>query len=86
MEISVDITFSPLQGDYEEHIINFIKKLRSSGLTVIENPLATQIYGEYNVVMNTLQQEIKASFESVGVGLFYIKIVKSDRSDYVADF
>jgi len=86
MNISVDLTYSPLQDDYEAHIIEFIKKLRASGLTVLENPLATQVYGEYDNVMTVLQREMKASFEAVGIGLFYLKIVKTDRSDYVADF
>ena len=43
MNISVELTFSPLQDDFEIHIINFIKKLRTSGLEVLENPLSTQI-------------------------------------------
>ena len=86
MNISVDLTFSPLQDDYEGHIINFIKRLRYSGLTVIENPLATQVYGDYDEVMGLLTVEMKRSFQEVGIGLFYIKMVKTDRSDYVADF
>lgn len=86
MQISVDLTFSPLQNDYEAYIINFIKRLRDSGLTIIENPLATQVYGDYDTVMNLLTKEMKRSFEEVGIGLFYIKIVKTDRSDYVAHF
>ncbi|WP_405222067.1 hypothetical protein [Dokdonia sp. Asnod1-B02] len=86
MQISVDLTFSPLQNDYEMDIINFIKRLRDSGLTIIENPLSTQVYGDYNKVMTTLTKEMKRSFEEIGIGLFYIKIVKTDRSDYVADF
>ena len=27
MDISVELTFSPLQDDFEQHIIDFIKKL-----------------------------------------------------------
>lgn len=86
MHISVELTFSPLQDDYEAHIIEFIKRLRASGLTVIENPLATQIYGDYDVVMALLTQEMKRSFKEVAIGLFYVKLVKTDRSDYVPDF
>ena len=41
MEISVELTFSPLQNQFEEPIIHFIKKLRASGLIVLENPLST---------------------------------------------
>ncbi|AWH73556.1 hypothetical protein DCS32_05115 [Dokdonia sp. Dokd-P16] len=86
MQISVDLTFSPLQNDYEMYIISIIKRLRDSGLTIVENPLATQVYGDYDKVMTTLTKEMKRSFEEIGIGLFYIKIVKTDRSDYVADF
>jgi len=86
MKVSVELTFSPLQDDYEAHIINFIKQLRDSGLTLLENPLATQVYGEYDLVMDVLTKEIKRSFEEIGIGLFYIKLVKTDRSDYAAHF
>lgn len=86
MNISVELTFSPLQDDFEGHIINFIKKLRASGLTVLENPLSTQVYGEYDEVMNVLQVEIKEAFELMERGLMYMKMVKSDRSDYEPHF
>ncbi|MCM4150629.1 hypothetical protein DHD05_03415 [Arenibacter sp. N53] len=86
MNISVELTLSPLQDDFEEHIINFIKKLRVSGLTVLENPLSTQIYGEYDQVMKVLNTELKASFELMDRGLLFMKIVKSDRSDYEPHF
>ena len=86
MKISVELTLTPLQDEYEPAIINFIKKLRSSGLTVLENPLSTQVYGEYDAVMEVLNKEMKVALESVECGLLYIKIVKSDRSEYAADF
>ena len=86
MEISVELTFSPLQGDFEQHIINFIKKLRVSGLTVLENPLSTQVYGAYDEVMQVLNPEIKEAFELMDKGLLYMKIVKTDRSDYEPHF
>lgn len=86
MHISVDLTFSPLQDNYETHIIDFIKRLRDSGFTIIENPLATQIFGPYDKLMPFLQAEIKRSLEAIGIGLFTIKIVKTDRSDYEPHF
>ncbi|MEM0517939.1 MULTISPECIES: thiamine-binding protein [Aequorivita] len=86
MKISVELTLSPLQDNYEPAIINFIKSLRNSGLTVLENPLSTQVYGEYDTVMNLLQKEMKTALEAVDRGLLYIKIVKSDRSDYEPHF
>lgn len=86
MRISVELTFSPLQDDFDEHIINFIKKLRASGLTILENPLSTQVYGDFDLVMKTLNAEIKNAFELMNTGLLYMKIVKSDRSDYEPNF
>ena len=86
MKISVELTLSPLQDDFEPAIINFIKSLRASGLTIKENPLSTQVYGDYDEVMAVLNKEMKIALEAVDRGLMYIKIVKSDRSDYAAHF
>jgi len=65
MNISVDLTLSPLQDDYEEHVINFIKRLRASEFKILENPLSTQIFGDYDKLMTFLTQEIKRSFAEV---------------------
>ncbi|NND62816.1 MAG: hypothetical protein HKN48_06435 [Flavobacteriaceae bacterium] len=86
MNISVELTLTPLQDNFEPPIIDFIKKLRTSGLTVKENPLSTQVFGEYQEVMAVLNKEIEIALESVENGLLYIKIVKSDRSDYEPHF
>ena len=86
MNISVELTFTPLQDDYEPPIAAFIKRLRVSGFTVLENPLSTQVYGEYDAVMDLLTKEMKNSLSSIEIGLFQMKIVKTDRSSYVADF
>lgn len=86
MKISVELTLTPIQDDYEPAIINLIKKLRESGLTVMENPLSTQVYGNYDEVMTVLNREIKEAFEMIDRGLLYMKIVKSDRSTYEPHF
>jgi uncharacterized protein YqgV (UPF0045/DUF77 family) len=86
MRISVELTLTPIQDDYEPIIINFIKALRKSGLTVLENPLSTQVYGDYEKVMQTLQEEAQVALEAMDRGLLHMKIVKSDRSDYEPHF
>jgi len=86
MDISVELTFSPLQDDFEPPIINLINALRNSGLHTKENPLSTQIYGDYDAVMSVLQREMKTALEAVEHGLLYMKIVKSNRQDYEPDF
>ncbi|MCF8713339.1 thiamine-binding protein [Joostella atrarenae] len=86
MNISVELTLTPIQDNFEPSIIHFIKKMRASGLTVLENPLSTQVYGEYDEVMKVLTTEIKEAFEMIDKGLLYMKIVKSDRSEYEPHF
>jgi uncharacterized protein YqgV (UPF0045/DUF77 family) len=86
MKISVDLTLSPLQADYESHIIAFIKSLRASKFTVLENPLSTQIFGDYDELMPFLTREIKKSFQNMDISVLSMKIVKTDRSDYEPHF
>lgn len=86
MRISVELTLTPLQNEFEAPIIDFIKKLRASGLTILENPLSTQVYGEYDKVMQLITSELKNSFELIDNGILLMKIVKSDRSDYEPNF
>jgi uncharacterized protein YqgV (UPF0045/DUF77 family) len=86
MNISIDLTLSPLQDDYERHVIAFIKALRSSEFTILENPLSTQIFGDYDTLMPFLTQEIKRSFEGVDISVLTMKLVKTDRSDYEPNF
>ncbi len=52
----------PLQNDFEDHIKSFIKKLRASNFKILENPLSTHIYGNYDDLMPFLTHEIKQSF------------------------
>ncbi len=86
MEISVELTFSPLQDNFEPPIIELIKSLRHSGLDIKENSLSTQVFGPYDKVMTILNKEMKKALEAVEHGLLYIKIVKSNRKDYVPDY
>lgn len=86
MQISVELALTPLQDDFETPVKNFIKKLRTSGFTVMENPLSTQVYGDYDGIMKFLTEEVKEAFEAVDHIIVTIKIVKSNRSNYAADF
>ncbi|MFD2551221.1 hypothetical protein ACFSQP_05275 [Bizionia sediminis] len=86
MKISVELTLSPLQDNFEPAIIHFIKSLRNSNLKVMENPLSTQVYGDYDAVMNLLTVHIKEAMALIDNGLLYMKIVKTDRQDYEPHF
>ena len=86
MNISVELTLLPLHDSFEISIKNFIKKLRTLGFKVIENPMSTQIYGEYDALMSSLQEAIKESFEKEAPVVLNMKIIKGDRSEYVPSF
>ena len=86
MKISVELTLMPLQHNFEAPISRFIKRLRDSKFTVLENPMSTQIYGEYHELMQYLTEEIKISFEQQKNTVLNLKIVTSDRSSYESNF
>ncbi len=86
MNISVEITFTPLHNQYRERIKNFIIELRTGGFTTSETPLSTQLYGSYDALMPFLTQTIKIALKEEEMGIMHLKIFNSDRSDYVSDF
>jgi uncharacterized protein YqgV (UPF0045/DUF77 family) len=86
MKISVELTLTPLQDDYESIIKDFIKSLRNSNLKIIETPLSTQVYGDYEKVMNSISDQIYKTFLNSESIIMNMKIIKSDRSDYVPNF
>lgn len=80
MNISVDISLYPLDQNFEPPIIAFIEKLRNSPFKVIETPLSTQMYGNYDEVMAFLTQAMKETLVTTEMAVFNIKFVKGDRS------
>ena len=86
MNVFVEITLMPLQNDFEDHIKSFIIKLRESNFKILENPLSTQVYGEYDALMPFLTQEIKESIKKQKNTVVNLKIVNSDRSGYEPNF
>ncbi len=86
MQISVELTLLPLQENFKDTIKDFIVCLRNSKFTVLENPLSTQVYGEYHEVMAFLTETIGNTFTNSEHVLINMKVVKSDRSDYEPSF
>jgi len=86
MNCSLELTLTPLNEGYKEAIKKFIKSLRATGHRVIENPLSTQIYGDYDALMTTLVPLIKKTFVEEDAVVLHLKFVKGDRSDYEPDF
>ena len=86
MKISVELTLMPLQDNFRDTVIDFITRLRATGLHIEENALSTQVFGEYDEVMEILQAELKHSFETTNAIIANMKIVKTDRSNYEPHF
>ena len=85
MKLSAELTLTPLKDDFIPTIKSFIKSIRESKFTVLENPLSTQIYGDFDDLMTFLIPEIKAVFEKEDAVILQIKLVKGDRSQYEPD-
>ena len=86
MKISVELTLAPLKDNYVPTIKSFIKKLRKLKVIINETPLSTQIYGEYDEIMNIIIPVIRKTFEHEDAVMLHIKMIKGDRSKYEPDF
>ncbi len=82
MKISVDISYYPLGGEHIQHILDFITRLnRYAHVTVLTNGLSTQVFGDFEVVMDVIKTEIHKSFE-IPHSVFVLKMVNVDQSDW----
>lgn len=76
MELSVEISKYPLADDYIPAIKDFIERLENTkGLSVVGNTMSTQVFGDYDLVMDTLKAEIQYSYEQFGKAIFVCKFI-----------
>lgn len=76
MEISVEISKYPLADDYIPAIKSFIDRLNQvEGLTIVTNTMSTQVFGDYDLVMDTLKEEVRLSWEQFGKSIFVCKFI-----------
>lgn len=74
MQISADISMYPLTDDYLPYIKSFIDRLENTqGLSVVGNTISTQIFGEFDLVMDTIKEEIRLSWQEFGRSIFVVK-------------
>ena len=86
MKLSIELTLTPLKKDFIPTIKSFILELRSLGFIVKENPLSTQVYGDFDSVMHGLVPLIRNTFKNEEAIMLHLKMVKGDRSQYEPDF
>lgn len=79
MQLSVEISKYPLADDYITPIKGFIEQLNTyPDIKVLTNTMSTQLFGDYDVVMQALQACIKWSFEHYGKVVFVCKFIHGD--------
>ncbi|MEH8017549.1 hypothetical protein MN202_09905 [Rheinheimera muenzenbergensis] len=79
MQLSVEISKYPLADDYITPIKGFIDQLNQyPDITVLTNTMSTQLFGDYDSVMQALQACIKWSFQRYGKVVFVCKFIQGD--------
>ena len=68
----------PLGRDYIPEIKDFIERLQKRGeLTCEVNGMSTQIFGEFQQIMQALAEEMAVSFEKDGKSVFVMKVINA---------
>jgi len=76
MDIGVEISLYPLHQQYIPPIEDFIARLNDDGaLRVVTNSMSTQVFGDYEAVMQRLQRELRLSFQRNDKAVFVLKIL-----------
>ena len=79
MQISVDVSLYPLQQEYIPVIIDFIHRVQEyEGIDIVRNDLSTQLFGDYDRVMEVLSKELKHSWEEHGRAVLVAKFIRGD--------
>lgn len=76
LQLSVEISKYPLSENYIPAIKDFIERLQATeGLSVVGNTMSTQVFGDYDLVMDTLKNEMRRSYEQFGKAIFVCKFI-----------
>ncbi|MFN3237080.1 MAG: YkoF family thiamine/hydroxymethylpyrimidine-binding protein [Pseudomonadales bacterium] len=79
MKTSIDMSLYPLTEDYIPAIKEFIDRVSAyEGVAVKRNDLSTQLFGDYDQIMDLLKVEIKRSWQTHGKGIFVVKFLLDD--------
>ena len=81
MNVSVEISYYPLNREFVPPIREFIDRLHTHpGLTIRTNGMSTQVFGEYGMVMDSLKEEIGTSFDNPH-SVFVMKVINADLNN-----
>lgn len=79
VQLSVEVSKYPLADEYIPAIRDFIDRINTyPGLHVVTNAMSTQIFGDYDTLMNALAVEMKASYLQWGKAVFVCKFINGN--------
>jgi hypothetical protein len=86
MKASVDISLYLLADEYIPAIKEFIGRVEKyPEVAVVRNDLSTQLYGNYELIMDLLKVEVRLSWEKYGKSIFVIKLLRYDLRGLSSD-
>jgi len=87
MKISIELSLYPLAEDnFKKEIWHFIYQLKQvKALTVITNGMSTQVFGEYDLTVNTVMTAIKKVHQQLGTAVFVCKFIAGDHAQVEAE-
>ena len=78
MRVAVDISLYPLDADFVPPIKDVIERLNGyESIEVWTNAMSTQLFGEFDAVMDALKAEIGTTFDSLPKAVFTIRILNN---------
>ena len=77
MKIAIEISMYPLTEDYENEVLAFIEELKTHPIHRQTNGMSTQIFGEYEEVMNAVNQSIKTVYTKGKKAVFNMKVLNN---------
>lgn len=79
MKISVEISMYPLDENFGTYILSFIKQLNTyPSLSIKTNSMSTQIFGEYEAVMDAIKNEMQPIFAEKYKTVMVMKFINAD--------
>lgn len=76
MQATVEISLNPLTDNYDAVVTAFCERLKQyNGIKVEVNGLSTQLFGDYDRIMEVIQNEVKGILADQPA-VFHLKMAK----------
>ena len=83
MQVSIELSLYPLNEKFISPIDDFINRLETYNIIEVrKNNMSTQLFGEFDVLMNILKVEMRKTFKKEINSVFNLKIVNGDSRKY----